>query len=137
MVWEPSVTEGFAEAFYQGKTVPQYFLDCLAWNNGLVSNGHLTLLYGVLTYGLWAVRGVSPLTLRLIAAILALASLVPAWFLARRLGAGTDTDSAAQRPPPREPAKVGRSFSPVGYGGGGLQPRSRLWEVSLFFLGTR
>jgi len=28
---------------------------------------------------------------------------------------------------------VGRSFSPVGYGGGGLQPRSRLWEVSLFF----
>ena len=71
MVWEPSVTEGFAEAFYQGKTVPQYFLDCLAWNNGLVSNGHLTLLYGVLTYGLWAVRGVSPLTLRLIAAILA------------------------------------------------------------------
>ena len=86
MVWEPSVTEGFAEAFYQEKTLPQYLLACLAWNNGLVSNGHLTLLYGVLTYGLWAVHGISPLTLRLIAAILALACLVPAWFLARRLG---------------------------------------------------
>jgi len=86
MVWESSVTEGFAEAFYEGKTLSQYLLTCLAWNNGLVSNGHLTLLYGVLTYGLWFVLGISPLTLRLAASVLALACLIPAWYLARRLG---------------------------------------------------
>jgi hypothetical protein len=86
MVWESSVIEGFAEAFYQGKDVPQYLLQCMAWNFGLVSNGHLSLLYGVLTYGLWAAAGISPLTLRLAAAVLALACLMPAWYLARRLG---------------------------------------------------
>jgi len=86
MVWEPSVIEGFAEAFYQGKNLPQYSLACLSWNFGLVSNSHLTLLYGVLTYGLWEVAGISPLTLRLAAALLAVACLAPAWYLARRLG---------------------------------------------------
>ncbi len=86
MVWEPSVTGGFAEAFYQWKTLPQYILACLAWDSGMVSNGHLTLLYGVLTYGLWEYVGISPLTLRLAAAVLALACLIPVWYLARRLG---------------------------------------------------
>jgi len=86
MVWESPVTDGFAEAFYQGKTLPQYIEQCLAWNYGLVSNGHLTLLYGVLTYGLWGIAGVSPWTLRLPAALLALACVVTVWFLARRLG---------------------------------------------------
>jgi len=87
MAWEPPVIDGFAEARGAATGILSYFVDCLGWDEGLVSSGHHALIYGATTYALWQLVGISTWTLRLPAALFALATLVPAWWLGRRLGA--------------------------------------------------
>lgn len=94
MVWEPSVITGFSEALFAGKSPLAYAAGCLRWDHGLVSTGHHALLYGAPTYLAWHELGISVLTLRLTAAILAILSLGAVWLLGRKSGSATATAAA-------------------------------------------
>ena len=84
LVWEAPVTTGFGEAFFAHTSTLGYAVHTLVWNEGLVSNGNASLLYGAPTYALLTHAGFSTLSLRLFAALWALL-LVPAlWVFARR-----------------------------------------------------
>ncbi len=84
LVWEAPVTTGFGAAFYAHTGTLGYAARTLLWNEGLVSNGDASFLYGAPTYALLTHAGFSTLSLRLFAALWALL-LVPAlWLFARR-----------------------------------------------------
>jgi hypothetical protein len=84
LVWESPVTTGFGEAFYAGQSPFKYALDNLAWNEGLVSNGNASLLYGAPTYALLTHVGFSTLSLRLFATIAAFLLVIALWAFASR-----------------------------------------------------
>ena len=76
LIWEESVISGFADAFRAGQGVWAYTRECFLWDNGLLSAGHSSLFYGAPTYALFHVAGFSPWTLRCMAAVATLLSLV-------------------------------------------------------------
>ena len=84
LVWESPVTAGFGEAFYAGKSPLAYALGTLVWNDGLVSNGNASLLYGAPTYALLTCAGFSTLSLRVCATLAAFFLVVALWIFARR-----------------------------------------------------
>jgi hypothetical protein len=84
MVWESPVTAGFGDAFYEGTRPLEYAVRTLPWNDGLVSNGNLSLLYGAPTYALLTHLGFSPFTLRACAALAALLLVAALWLFASR-----------------------------------------------------
>jgi hypothetical protein len=83
LVWESPVTEGFGEAFHEGTPVANYALRRLLWNEGLVSNGQDSLLYGAPTYALMRWLGFSTLSLRICAVLAAFLFVIAAWAFAR------------------------------------------------------
>jgi hypothetical protein len=84
LVWESPVTEGFGEAFHANVSAAAYALHTLVWNEGLVSNGQDSLLYGAPTYALMRGLGFSTLSLRACAALAALIFVFAMWAFARR-----------------------------------------------------
>jgi 4-amino-4-deoxy-L-arabinose transferase-like glycosyltransferase len=84
LVWESPVTEGFGNAFHSRVGIAAYAVRQLTWNDGLVSNGQDSLLYGAPTYALMRTLGFSTLSLRIFAVIAALLFVVAVWALARR-----------------------------------------------------
>jgi hypothetical protein len=84
LVWESPVTAGFGEAFYADQSPLKYALDNLAWNEGLVSNGNASLLYGAPTYALLTHVGFSTLSLRLFATLAAFLLVIALWAFACR-----------------------------------------------------
>jgi len=84
MVWEPSVVDGFGRALRSGTGVLRFTRDRLLWDDGLVSRGDGSLLYGAGTYALFHLAGLSLWTLRLVAAVLALLSPPALYLLLRR-----------------------------------------------------
>jgi hypothetical protein len=84
LVWESPVVAGFGEAFHAGTGPLAYTLRTLAWNDGLVSNGNASLLYGAPTYALLTHAGFSILWLRLSATVASLLLVAALWALATR-----------------------------------------------------
>jgi hypothetical protein len=84
LVWESPVTEGFGESFYADVGPAGYALRNLVWNEGLVSNGQDSLLYGAPTYALMRWAGFSTLSLRIFATLAALLFAAAMWEFARR-----------------------------------------------------
>jgi hypothetical protein len=84
LVWESPVTEGFGEAFHADIGVARYALRDLVWNEGLVSNGQDSLLYGAPTYALMRWLGFSTLSLRICAVMAGLLFVAAMWAFARR-----------------------------------------------------
>lgn len=84
LVWESPVTEGFGEAFHADIGVARYALRNLVWNEGLVSNGQNSLLYGAPTYALMRWLGFSTLSLRICAVMAGLLFVAAMWAFARR-----------------------------------------------------
>jgi len=87
LVWESPVTEGFGQSFYADVGPATYAARTLAWNEGLVSNGQETLLYGAPTYTLMRWGGFSTLSLRVFATLAAALLVVALWaFVHRHFG---------------------------------------------------
>jgi hypothetical protein len=86
MTWEPETVDGFHRAF-RGHTPWWIFAgQRLGWGYGLLSTSWDSLLYGSATYILLSTVAVSTLTLRLPAAVFALAALPVFYLLGRRAG---------------------------------------------------
>lgn len=94
LVWEPPVIAGFGEALRRGTGVLRFAVERLLWDDGLVSRGDTSLLYGGGTYALFHLGGVSMWTLRSVAALAAMLS-VPVLFLAVRRTLGVATAAVA------------------------------------------
>jgi 4-amino-4-deoxy-L-arabinose transferase-like glycosyltransferase len=94
LVWEFDTSGGLDAALRAGESVWSYGEKQLLWDSGLVSSGHHSLLFGTATYALWHAAGVSILTLRAAAVLLALASLPIVWFAGRLAGGRTAAASA-------------------------------------------
>lgn len=75
VAWEATVTDGFASAFTAGESMWDYARKRFLWDDGILSAGHTSLFYGLPTYVLMDVAGLSPLTLRLCSALAALLSV--------------------------------------------------------------
>jgi 4-amino-4-deoxy-L-arabinose transferase-like glycosyltransferase len=86
LVWEYDTAAGFEVGLRAGQSVPRFTLQRLLWDDGLVSSGDHSLIYGSATYALWRVAGASIFTLRLAAAVLALACLGAVWMVGRCVG---------------------------------------------------
>jgi len=86
LVWEYEVSAGFEAALRAEQSFSSYTLQQLLWDSGLVSTGDHSLMYGSTTYALWRVAGASIFTLRIMAAVLALACLLAAWLAGRSAG---------------------------------------------------
>lgn len=89
MTWEPEVVEGFLQAFRDRTPWWTFATQRLSWGYGLVSTGWDSLLYGSATYFLFSCVGASTLTLRLPAAVFALATLPALALLGRQAGGRT------------------------------------------------
>jgi hypothetical protein len=92
VAWEATVLDGFADAWARGQSVWAYLLQRFYWDDGILSAGHTSLFYGAPTYALFKSIGVSPLMLRLPAALATLTSvaviyLIGARFFGRTAGA--------------------------------------------------
>ncbi|MCG3192645.1 MAG: hypothetical protein DIJKHBIC_01892 [Thermoanaerobaculia bacterium] len=85
LVWEPAVLEGLEDAFLARQSIPSYLLKTLTWDDGLVSKGDWSLLYGAPAYALLTTLGFNAVSLRLPAVIAALLTLAAAGWLGRRL----------------------------------------------------
>ena len=84
LIWEGEVVAGFAEAFRDRTSVLRYLGDCFLWTNGVVSEGHASLVYGGITYPLLLHAGFSTWTLRIVAAACGLLTAPILYLLARR-----------------------------------------------------
>jgi len=84
LVWESPVTEGFGQSFYAEVGPARYALRNLVWNEGLVSNGQDSLLYGAPTYTLMRWVGFSPFSLRAFATLAAMLLVVVLWMFVHR-----------------------------------------------------
>jgi 4-amino-4-deoxy-L-arabinose transferase-like glycosyltransferase len=84
LIWEGEVVAGFAEAFRDHTSVLRYLGDCFLWTNGVVAEGHASLVYGGLTYPVLLRGGFSTWTLRVVAAVCGLLSAPVMYLLARR-----------------------------------------------------
>jgi hypothetical protein len=79
LVWESPVTEGFGQAFHADVGPATYAARTLVWNEGLVSNGEETPLYGAPTYTLMRWGGFSTLPLRVFATLAAVLLVAALW----------------------------------------------------------
>ncbi len=75
LTWEPAVLDGFEEAFLSGMGVRAYAARALVWEEGLVSNGDRSALYGWPAYALLKSFGFTPFLMRLPAAIAVLLTI--------------------------------------------------------------
>lgn len=74
------------EALKNHEPIHAFAAKRLLWDQGVVSAGHHSLLYGTGTYVLWQLAGVSATTLRLVSVLLAIACLPIAYFVGRETG---------------------------------------------------
>ena len=88
LTWEPSVIEGFGESARAGADAGEFLLEAALWDEGLVSRGDHSLLYGAPTYALLRASGFEVWQLRVVAALLAIACVPAVFAMARRFGAG-------------------------------------------------
>ncbi|HEX7667965.1 MAG TPA: hypothetical protein VF395_00170, partial [Polyangiaceae bacterium] len=89
LVWEWGTVLGYERAAQAGQSAFGLLPTALLWQDGLVSTGHDSLLYGVPTYAL-LLTGFNPLNLRLVAAIFAILIPFLGWWVGRRfLGEAT------------------------------------------------
>lgn len=84
LVWESPVSREFGDAFLRGEGAGHFLVQRLLWDEGLMSSGQNSLLYGAGTYALFPLCGFTVFTLRLIPVLAALASIVALFFLVRR-----------------------------------------------------
>lgn len=85
LTWEPSVVGGFEKGLRDGVSVWRWVAEAFLWDDGLLSAGHTSLLYGAPTYALFLTVGVGPATLRLAAVLAAVLSIPLAALVASRL----------------------------------------------------
>ena len=95
LAWEPSVVEGFGESLRAGRDGADFLRSTLLWDDGLVSRGDHSLLYGAPTYLVFLHAGFGVGELRIVAALLAAAAVVVAFLMARRFGGSAATAAAA------------------------------------------
>jgi len=93
--WEPSVLLGLEGEMTDGSTTAAALGRRLLWQQGLLSTGGDSLLYGFPTLLLLSGLSASLFSLRLVAAVLALASLALCWAFMRRLFGGGAAAAAA------------------------------------------
>jgi hypothetical protein len=84
LCWEMTVIKDFGHAFLNKISITSYMADCFLWDDGLVSSGAHSLLYGGLTYGLFHVLGFSPWSLRIFSVIFTLLSTFLFYIIGRR-----------------------------------------------------
>lgn len=84
LVWESPVSSEFSRSFQGGETVGQFARNRLLWDDGLMSRGEKSLLYGVPTYALLKNVEFSTLTLRVVSALAALATTLLMFLIVRR-----------------------------------------------------
>jgi 4-amino-4-deoxy-L-arabinose transferase-like glycosyltransferase len=84
--WEPESMRGLVEASKNDVSWMRFAVLRLLWGEGLVSTGHDSLLFGSGTYALWKLVRVSPTTLRLMAALLAVACLPAVYRVGKTVG---------------------------------------------------
>jgi hypothetical protein len=94
LVWEGSVIEGFGDALRAGQSAAGFLGEVVLWDEGLVSRGDHSLLYGAPTYALLLGSGFGVLQLRIIAALLAAAAGAIVYALSRRFGEAIATGAA-------------------------------------------
>jgi hypothetical protein len=94
LTWEPTVVEGFGASLRAGTSSGAFLGQTLLWDDGLVSRGDHSLLYGAPAYALQRAYGVGVWQLRLVAAMLAVAAVAALFGLARRFGAAVAVASA-------------------------------------------
>jgi hypothetical protein len=93
-VWEGGSIDGFGNAFRAGESASDFARRQLIWNDGVLSAGDASLLYGAPTYWLLKTAGFTTWNLRAVAALCALLAVLVSFFVARRFfgplaGAGT------------------------------------------------
>ena len=88
LTWEPSVIEGFGESARAGAGAGTFLREAALWDEGLVSRGDHSLLYGAPTYALLWAAGFQVWQLRIVAALLAVACVPAIFAMSRRFGAG-------------------------------------------------
>ena len=119
LLWEPSVIEGFGDALREGQGAVDFLRATLLWDEGLVSRGDHSLLYGAPTYAILLHAGFGVAQLRIVAALLAAAAVVVAHRLARRFGGGVAAAAAlalALSPPLLFYGRYGTSLSGTLFG---------------------
>jgi hypothetical protein len=94
MVWEPESSMGLVEAHEANVPIHAFAAKRLLWDQGVVSAGHHSLLYGTGTYILWQLVGVSTTSLRLMSVLLAIACLPIAYMVGRETGSSRVATSA-------------------------------------------
>ncbi len=87
LTWEPAVIEGFGESARTGAGAGEFLLEVALWDEGLVSRGDHSLLYGAPTYALCRASGFRVWQLRIVAALLAVACVPTVFAMSRRFGA--------------------------------------------------
>jgi hypothetical protein len=95
MVWEPESSLGLVEAYENHESIHSFAAKRMLWDQGVVSAGHHSLLYGTGTYALWQLVGVSTTTLRLMSVLLAIACLPIAYIVGRETGSSRVATAAA------------------------------------------
>ncbi|HUM01971.1 MAG TPA: hypothetical protein VL084_06775 [Thermoanaerobaculia bacterium] len=93
--WEPSVLLGLEGEMTDSSTTAAALTRRLLWQQGLLSTGGDSLLYGFPTLLLLSNLSASLFSLRLVAALFALASLALCWAFMRRLFGGAAAAAAA------------------------------------------
>jgi 4-amino-4-deoxy-L-arabinose transferase-like glycosyltransferase len=114
LIWEPPVIEGFGGALREGHGAVDFLRATLLWDEGLVSRGDHSLLYGAPTYAILLHAGFGVAQLRIVAALLAAAAVMVTFLLARRFGGGAATGAAlalALSPPLLFYGRYGTSLS--------------------------
>ena len=94
LIWEPPVIEGFGGALREGQGAVDFLRATLLWDEGLVSRGDHSLLYGAPTYAILLRAGFGVVQLRIVAALLAAAAVMVTFLLAGRFGGGAATGAA-------------------------------------------
>lgn len=115
MIWEHDTAWRFVQEIEAGRGIVRALADRLQWNLGLVSTGDDALLYGMGVRLAWSWLPISVTSLRLPAALLALACLPAAWLAARcaagRTAATWATVAIAVAPPLLYYGRYGSSLS--------------------------
>ncbi|MDL1949692.1 hypothetical protein FBQ97_07755 [Acidobacteria bacterium ACD] len=85
LVWEPAVLDGLESSFLARESPLGFFLRTLTWDDGLVSKGDWSPLYGAPAYALVTAGGFDAALLRLPSVGAALLTLLAAAILGRKL----------------------------------------------------
>jgi formylglycine-generating enzyme required for sulfatase activity len=82
--WESVVSWGFRHSYQNEVSIWSYLGRCFLWDDGLISSGDKSLIYGALTYALFHFTGFTIWALRLVSVASALLSVVVIYHLGRR-----------------------------------------------------